>query len=298
MDVPPRSERPAPRESILTKVTPSRQAITLFGDYWWGNREPVPTGALLAALGDMGVKEAAARATLSQLVRNELLVSERVGRRTTHQLTERGAQQIAEEVAWLETFGRIEPRWDGLWSVVAFSVPETRRAARHSARSRLKWLGFAPLYDGVWISPTDAAKEAMEQLRSVDIDDVTIMRARLDRSLPEGPQAAWDPGATRRLYEQFTAEVGSCPGLRGAAALAARSRVMLMWQRFRTLDVGLPLELLPTQWPRSAARQRFVHCFNGLGPAAEERMREHVAAISPELSSLVCERRLTPSTEG
>lgn len=280
--------------STLNRVTPARQVLTLFGDYWWSNAEPIPTGALIAALGDLGVKEPAARATLLQLTRLELLVSERVGRRTTHQLSPRASQDIAEEAAWLESFGRVEEQWDGLWSVVAFSVPETRRAARHSARSRLRWLGFAPLYDGVWISPTDSAREAMTQLRGLDIDDVTIMRARLDRSAA-GPQTAWDLSSTRLRYEEFMAELGSVVDLRGSAALAERSRLMLMWQRFRTLDAGLPLELLPAEWPRGAARHGFVACYNELGPAAEERMREHVAAISPELSSLVRRRRLSPA---
>lgn len=288
MPVPHRSQFTA----SLNRVTPARQVLTLFGDYWWSNAEPIPTGALLGALGDLGVKEPAARATLLQLTRLGLLVSERVGRRTTHQLSERASQDIAEEAAWLESFGRVEEQWDGLWSVVAFSVPETRRSARHSARSRLRWLGFAPLYDGVWISPTDSAREAMTQLRGLDIDDITIMRARLDRSA-EGPQSAWDLSSTRRSYEEFMAELGSVVDLRDGAALAERSRLMLMWQRFRGLDAGLPLDLLPAEWPRGAARQRFVACYNELGPAAEERMREHVAAISPELGALVRRRRLT-----
>lgn len=278
----------------LSRVTPARQVLTLFGDYWWNNEQPIPTGALVAALADLGVKEAAARATLLQLTRLGLLDSERVGRRTTHQLSARAAQDIAEEAAWLESFGRLEPEWDGLWSVVVFSVPETRRAARHSARSRLKWLGFAPLYDGVWISPTDSAQEAMSQLRELDIDDVTTMRARLHTSLPEGPQAAWDLASTRREYAAFMRDLGADVSIRGAAALSERSRMMLRWQRFRALDVGLPRELLPVEWPRSAARRSFVDCFNALGPAAEERMREHVASIAPELSSLVRRRRLSP----
>lgn len=289
MPVPSRSTY---KRLTVNRVTPARQVLTLFGDYWWNNDQPIPTGALIAALADLRVKEAAARATLLQLTRLGLLVSERVGRRTTHQLTERAAQDIEEQAAWLESFGRIEPQWDGLWSVVVFSVPETRRAARHSARSRLKWLGFASLYDGVWISPTDSAREAMTQLSELDIDDVTIMRARLHTSLPEGPQAAWDLTATRRRYDEFIRDLASGPRLSEAAALAERSRVMLMWQRFRALDVGLPLELLPAEWPRGAARRQFARRFNELGPAAEDRMRDHVAAISPELSSLVRQRRL------
>lgn len=281
------------RASTLRRVTPARQVMTLFGDYWWNIAEPIPTGALLVALGDLGVKEPAARATLAQLTRVGVLSASRAGRRTTQQLTERGAEEIAEEAEWLETFGRIEPAWDGLWSVVAFSVPEAKRSLRHSARSRLKWLGFASLYDGVWISPADAAQEAMEQLEALEIDDVTIMRARLHTTNPLGPQSAWDLAATAQHYAEFLSVLRSVdPSARGAAALADRSRIMLMWQRFRSLDVGLPLELLPSGWPRCTARREFVQCFNALGPEGEERMREHVTAIDPDLGSLVGQRRL------
>lgn len=267
--------------------------LTLFGDYWWDADEPMPSGALVSSLGDLGVKEAAARATLTRLTRLELLVSDRVGRRTTHRLSRRAASIIAEEAAWLDSFGRVEPEWDGLWSVLAFSIPESQRALRHTARSRLKWFGYAPLYDGVWISPLDTAAEAMAQLRELDVADVTSMRARLQTSIAGGPQAAWDLDAARREYDGFVGELGRGNGLGGAAALAERSRLMLTWQRFRGLDVGLPREVLPEGWPRVSVRRMFAQRYDTLGPAAEDRMREHVGAISPELVGAIRMRRLS-----
>ena len=41
-------------------------------------------------------------------------------------------------------------------ALVAFSIPEQNRAARDSLRKQLRWLGFAPLYDGLWVSPAIA----------------------------------------------------------------------------------------------------------------------------------------------
>jgi phenylacetic acid degradation operon negative regulatory protein len=277
----------------LRRVSPARQVLTLFGDYWWEADEPMPSGALVAALGDLGVREAAARATLTRLTRLELLVSDRVGRRTTHRLSTRAAEIIAEEAAWLESFGRVEQSWDGLWSVLAFSIPESRRALRHSARSRLKWLGYAPLYDGVWISPLDTAAEAMAELRDLGVDDVTSMRASVETSAPGGPQAAWDLDEARREYGRFAAELSDTSELTGAEALSERSRLMLTWQRFRGIDVGLPREVLPDGWPRVAVREQFARRYDDLAPEAEERMRAHVGAISPELVGAIRRRRLT-----
>lgn len=269
-----------------------RQVLTLFGDYWWHVAVPLPSGAIIAAMGDLGVKEPATRATLSRMVQTGLLDADRVGRRTTHALTARAKRIVEEEAQWLDTFGRREPQWDGLWSVLAFSIPESRRAVRHSARSRLKWLGFAPLYDGLWISPADTADEAMAQLRSLGVDDVTAMRATLETSF-DGPQRAWDLAAVARQYAEFEADVkNGADAADPAVALCERSRLMLAWQAFRGLDAGLPAELLPAPWPRAATRRLFAERYDELAPGAEARMREHVAAISPELAASVTERRL------
>jgi phenylacetic acid degradation operon negative regulatory protein len=273
------------------RTSPTRQVLTIFGDYWSHVDEPMPSGALVRALADLGMQDAAARATLARMARIGLLEVERVGRRTTHRLTERAEVIVDEESDWLESFGRTEYEWDGIWSVLAFSIPESRRATRHLSRSRLRWLGYAPLYDGVWISPHDSAERAMAQLQEIGVDRVTSMRARLDTSLPGGPQSAWDLPAIADQYREFAVDAPS-PQSSGADALSARSRLMLAWQEFRTIDVGLPTELLPAGWPLASTRRLFVERYDALGPAAEERMREHVAEISEGLSGLVTKRRL------
>jgi phenylacetic acid degradation operon negative regulatory protein len=273
-------------------VSPARQVLTLFGDYWWDVDEALPTGALIAALGDLGVKEAAARATLTRLTRMELLVPSRIGRRTTHRLSPQGRATIDAEAEWLTTFGRAEPEWDGWWSVLAFSIPESRRATRHSARSRLKWLGYASLHDGVWISPFDTADQAMTELRTLGVDTVTAMRAQLKTSTAGGPQSAWALDVVRREYDRFVRDLEQADGLRGAAALAARSQLMLTWLRFRSDHVGLPGELLPEDWPRLSVARRFAERYDELGPEAEGRMRLHVGALAPELAASVRARRL------
>lgn len=275
------------------RASPVRQVLTIFGDYWWRADEPMPTGAIICALDDLGVKEAAARATLARMTRNGLLSLERAGRRTMHRLTEQAASIVDDEAAWLDTFGVVEPSWDGLWSVLAFSIPESQRATRHLARSRLKWLGFAPLYDGVWISPRDRASEAMAQLRELDVADVTSMRATLETSIEGGPQSAWDLDAVARQYREFTDALASTgPPSTPVEAFVERTRLMLSWQAFRELDTGMPAELVPDGWPRAAARRAWARRYNELGEAAEARVREHVGAIDDDLSRRVTTRRL------
>ena len=279
----------------IRRASPVRHVLTIFGDYWWHIDEPMPTGALVRVLGDLGLKEAAARATLARMSKSGLLVADRNGRRTTHRLTERAASIVDEEASWLDTFGVEEPAWDGLWTVLAFSIPESQRSTRHLARSRLKWLGFAPLYDGVWLSPLDHAGEAMAQLRELGLADVTAMRATLETSIQGGPQSAWDLQAVAEQYQEFAAAVAATDATTPAAAFVERTRLMLGWQAFRVLDTGMPAELVPTGWPRVSVRRAWMQLYNRLGGPAEEHVRGVVGSIDAEARELVTSRRLSDS---
>ena len=62
---------------------PPRLLLTLLGDYWWQRTEPLPSAAIVALLAEFGVSDSAARAALSRLTRNELLVTSKTGRRTS-----------------------------------------------------------------------------------------------------------------------------------------------------------------------------------------------------------------------
>ncbi|HEY6312844.1 MAG TPA: PaaX family transcriptional regulator C-terminal domain-containing protein, partial [Streptosporangiaceae bacterium] len=67
-------------------------------------------------------------------------------------------------------------------------------------------------------------------------------------------------------------------------ALIARTRVMDEWRAFPGLDPDLPAELLPAAWPRAAARELFIGCYDLLGPLAAKRARQIITRYSPELA--------------
>ena len=45
-----------------TGLRPPRLLLTLLGDYWWRQTEPLPSAALVALLAEFGVSDSAARA--------------------------------------------------------------------------------------------------------------------------------------------------------------------------------------------------------------------------------------------
>ncbi|MFV2177749.1 hypothetical protein ACFHW2_33225 [Actinomadura sp. LOL_016] len=136
---------------------------TLFGDYWMAEGALAPAGAVAEMLGDYGVSVPAARAALRRSAQKGLLASSRAGRSTHYGLTDAGRRTLTEVWDRLVEFGTVAREWDGRWTCVAFSIPEQQRDQRHRLRSRWRWLGFAPLYDDVWVCP----KVVDRQLRAV-----------------------------------------------------------------------------------------------------------------------------------
>jgi phenylacetic acid degradation operon negative regulatory protein len=277
-----------------TGSQPQHLIVTLFGDYWLGRDEHLPSAALVALAGEFGVTPTSARAALSRLARRGLLTSAKSGRNTFYRLTPRAERVLRERQARIMSFGRAPSRpWDGTWVFVVFSVPEDRRHVRHTLRNRLRWLGFASLYDGVWVSPRRAAAEAADLLRELGVDQATVVEsAALHASTGPGhPLAAWDLAELRRGYDEFVARFGPVRarvrgGLVGAAeALVTRTAIMDTWRAFPSVDPDLPPSMLPAPWPRDAAREIFADVHDALGPLAEFRFRQVLAEVSPELAA-------------
>lgn len=274
-------------------LRPPRLLLTLLGDYWWQRTESLPSAALVALLAEFGVSDSAARAALSRLTRNKLLVTAKNGRRTFVRLSDRAARILDEGASHIFSFGLHTQPWDGNWSVVAFSIPEHNRAARDALRKQLRWLGFAPLYDGLWVSPRDHAAEVVGELAELGITTATAFRATaVPGTGRDGlPQRAWDLEALQDRYDgfiEYAAELREralAGRISPVEALVERTRVMDEWRAFPGLDPDLPSELLPKAWPRAAARDLFISAYDLLGPVAVHRVQQIIARYSGELAS-------------
>ncbi|WP_326643126.1 PaaX family transcriptional regulator [Nonomuraea fuscirosea] len=285
----PRFQVGAPPQHLIT---------TLLGDYWISRPERLPSAALVRLTEEFGVSAVAARAALSRLAKRNLLESSKTGRRTSYRLTDRAAAVMLEGRQRIMSFGLERGAWDRTWVMAAFSVSEEQRDLRHALRARLRWLGFAPLYDGLWVSPTADAGGAAAVLTELEVPMATVFRAEaLDLPGMRAPQEAWDFDRLRRTYEEFVTRYAPLldrvrRGTVGASeALVARSGIMDTWRTFPNHDPDLPAELLPADWPRAAARDLFVEIYDTLGPLAEFRVKQIVADFEPALAGLVAHHR-------
>ena len=273
---------------------PQHLLLTLLGDYWSGRCEPLPSAALVDLLAEFDVNPSGARAALSRLSIRGLLVGTKDGRNTFYRVTDAFRNLLPYGPIHTHAFAKPKAEWDGMWTMVAFTVPEDQRRLRPMLRGRLQSLGFAPLYDGLWVSPHAPDKELDIALEIAPPQSCTVIRAvELERKSRLAVASAWNLDALGDSYAEFiqtfrpvlrrleSGRIGS------TEALVSRTRSTYRWFVFAVTDPDLPRALLPARWPRAAAHELFVALVDGLATPAVERVREIVSKYDPELGKLV-----------
>jgi phenylacetic acid degradation operon negative regulatory protein len=287
---------------VQVGANPQHLLLGLLIDYWLGREEQLPSAGLVALLAEFGITPASARAAIGRLARRSVLDTSKQGRRTFYGLAPGAGRALVQTQRRVVEFGTGDRPWDGSWTTVIFSVPEEQRDLRYAMRTKLRWLGYAPLYDGVWVSPGADDAQTVELLESVGVVDATVLRSSVTYTSNGGdPLSAWDLVAIRRSYEAFIDEFE--PLLRqvergqvGAAeALVARTRVKDCWRELVSSDPELPENLLPSGWPRREAQRMFAELYDLLGPLAEARVRQLLSGPAPDLAPEV--RHLTTTSD-
>lgn len=293
--------------------SPQGLAVTLLADYTLATRAALPSAAIVALLTESGVTPTGARTAISRLARRGILHGHRHGRHSSYQLTEQAAANLSTGGSWIIATTSAPPPWDGRWTLVAFSLPQEQSTQRRTLRGQLRWLGYAPLYDGLWISPREPGPLARAYLDQLPPGSVTVFHGRhldIDAATGRNPIDAWDIAAINQQYERFLRRWRPLlPDIRagrldGPPAVRARTEVMDTYRHFPTLDPQLPIQLLPDGWLREPAREVFTAVYDGLADIAERHVRSVVAAhgggCQPEVrahttADLLAGVRLTPS---
>jgi phenylacetic acid degradation operon negative regulatory protein len=273
--------------------SPQHLLTTLLGDYWLQRPEYLPSAALASLLSEFDVTLTAARAAVNRLNRRGLLVTAKSGRNALYRIAPEATDVLAEGAYRFVSFGATSQEWDGQWTLASFSLSEAQRDLRYPVRAQLRWLDFAPLYDGMWISPRPIAAQALAALAELGLRDATVFRAVEVPGAGRQPIEAWDVDGIARMYSDFVN--GYAPlrqrirdgGVTATQALVARTRIIDSWRSFPGRDPDLPRQLLPQRWPREEAHEVFVELYDALGPLAAIRVRQILDNIDPDLAELV-----------
>jgi phenylacetic acid degradation operon negative regulatory protein len=246
----------------------------------------MPVAAMVALMGELGVDEQAVRSAVHRIAKRGLLVPERRGAVRGYRLAD-SAEPLLDEADRRIFSTAARARTDDGWVLVSFSVPEHERDRRHVLRSRLSWLGFGNLSNGLWIAPARVADELAESMRRLGFEKyVTVFVGAHAGYEPtdELVQRCWDLDGLREMYGGFLAywepvrerwATRRRPDPR--EAFVDYTLLLNQWRKFPYLDPGLPLALLPPDWEGQRAADVFFALRAKLEQPAVQHARETAA---------------------
>lgn len=274
--VPP---EPAADGAAPPALRPQFLVLMFCGQHLAAPGSAVSTVNLVDVLARVGVGEHAARSTVARMLRRGTLQRRRMGKQSYLSPAPHIRSTLEEggERAWRSPVNRT---WDGQWTLLGFSVPESRRRDRHLLRSRLQWAGFGLLQNGLWLAAREVDVTALIGRLDV-LDQLKVFRAQVaaPTEVAELIEDAWDLGTVARGYREFLDRWDRPEPLPGAPDDLARQLWLLgEWTTLARADPGLPVEYLPSDWPAVRAEHvalRLRARFEGAAGAVAATLVEH-----------------------
>lgn len=240
---------------------------------------------LITLMEDLGVDEQPVRSSVSRLSRRGLLRRHVQDGQAGYVLSEQARNLLSEGDSRIYLQQDTASVGDG-WTLVTFSIPESKRAERHQLRSRLRWLGYGNLTAGLWIAPRRTFERTIEMVENLALAEyVDVFRATYAAfgDLNELVERCWDLEELSRAYRAYITDheplVASWsardPRAEPRTAFCDYVTALHSWRKLPYLDPGLPPELLPADWEGKVA----TDVFNDLRSRLEPVARGYVASL-------------------
>ncbi|MFD5404123.1 PaaX family transcriptional regulator [Streptomyces griseorubiginosus] len=258
------AEGPQPRPQSLM--------LTFFGNHVLEEGDlAVYSGSIIDVLGRVGVGEQAVRSTLTRMVNRGLLQRQREGRKMFFGLTPQATRVLIDGRTRIWEQGAVNDDWDGYWTLLGFSLPDSWKRQRHDLRSRLTWSGFGALYSGLWIAPGEVDVSAVVAELGLTAH-VKIFHARAAEmtDIEQMISGTWDLESIAARYVTFdkrwSDRLGQAPD---DDPIGTRLRLVSEWLWTIRTDPRLPARHLPPTWPARTAQETFYTVAEQTHPALE-----------------------------
>jgi len=164
------------------------------------------------------------------------------------------------------------------WLLVSFSIAESERDRRHQLRKRLSGIGCGTVTAALWIAPAYLSDEIGGILDSLELRNSTTLFTSPDRRTAQDVATWWDLDALAGLHRTFIAEVSQGSG----SEFARYIRGIDAWRSIPYLDPGLPIELLPDNWPGIESERLFARLVAECADAAGGVVRASTGSATGE----------------
>jgi phenylacetic acid degradation operon negative regulatory protein len=269
-----------PVTSTDTSLRPQSLMLTFFGIHVLGRDTAVSSASVIDVLGRAGVGEEAVRSTLTRMVGRGLLERHKRGRKMYFSLTARAEAVLQEGRDRVWRRGAANQDWDGTWTLVGFSLPESWRRERHDLRSRLTWGGFGLLQNGLWVAP--GTVDAAALLAELGLEPhLRVFRATVadPTEAKQIVESAFDVAAIAAEYEGFLDRWGR-PAAADDDPLGTQLLLHTDWLELVRRDPHLPAEHLPGDWPAVRAEELFHTLARKQESATRERAEQLLDTVT------------------
>ncbi|MGW3416053.1 PaaX family transcriptional regulator [Streptomyces sp. NPDC000888] len=261
-----------------TQLRPQSLVLAFFGNHVLGEGDLcVYSGSIIDVLARAGTGEQAVRSTLTRMVNRGLLLRQREGRKMFFGLTPQATRILRDGGRRIWRDGAVNEDWDGTWTLLGFSLPESWQRQRHDLRSQLGWSGFGALYSGLWVAPGRVDVHAIVSELGLAAH-VKVFHAQADQATDIGLmiRESWDLESIAARYVAFdkrwTADQDAGSGSRDP--VTARLRLVGEWLRIIRTDPRLPVQHLPPGWPARQAQETFRRVAEETAESADRMARE------------------------
>ncbi|MCI2417968.1 PaaX family transcriptional regulator [Saccharopolyspora sp. K220] len=269
--------RPTDDDVLTYSARPQSLMLSFLGIYVLGRGTAVYSGSIIDVFDRVGVSEEAVRSTLARMANRGLLTRQRRGRRVYFGLTAHATGVLRDGERRIQDTGAVNRDWDGNWTLVSFSLPDSRRSDRHDLRSQLIWAGFGMLQNGLWIAP--GIKDAASIIDELGLaENVTVFTAQQAKPTESADlvRRAFDTDAIAARYRAFRDRWDTSRPLPSAPDDLARQLILHTdWLQLVRQDPHLPAEHLAADWPAIGAERLFRRL--------ERRYRPKAARIAAEV---------------
>ncbi|WP_075618225.1 phenylacetic acid degradation operon negative regulatory protein PaaX [Paenisporosarcina indica] len=259
--------------------------FTIYGDYirHYGNK--IWIGSLIRLLKEFGHNEQSVRVSVSRMMKQGWIESEKKGNKSYYFLTQRGKARMEE--AAIRIFKFAPDDWDGKWRMLMYTIPEDKRQIRDELRKELLWSGFGSFSNGCWISPNNLEKEVKLLIEKYEIQTYTdffvssYKGPQEDRTLVE---KSWPLQEIEGKYQEFISTYSrnfivhqsmmSKGQMTDAECFVERTKLVHEYRKFLFADPGLPKELLPEIWTGHHAALLFEQYYKLLAQSASQFFEE------------------------
>jgi phenylacetic acid degradation operon negative regulatory protein len=193
---------------------------------------------------------------VSNLLKTGYLEKKTKNGEVVYRLTSWGETKILYDIPLARYTGK---KWDGIWRLVSFDVPEKKASLRVWLRDKLRELGFGMLQESLWIIPHDLGQALAEFMEHEGLSEYVIVwegKKIFGEDEKELAKRVWKLEDLHRRYLDFILKFEKIVTNKEETK---KQRVDWEEEYFSLLmaDPGLPKELVLDDWLFERARQLF-----------------------------------------